>query len=38
MTAGIIVKLVILGVVTYAIGNLNPARIIAKLYGVDITK
>lgn len=36
MTANLIVKMIIIGVIAYAIGNFNPSIIISKLYGVDI--
>ncbi|HHW94695.1 MAG TPA: glycerol-3-phosphate 1-O-acyltransferase PlsY [Mogibacterium sp.] len=32
------VKLIIIGIISYAMGNLNPSIIISKLYGVDIRK
>ena len=37
MTADI-TKLIIIGVIAYALGNINPSIIIGWIYGVDIRK
>lgn len=38
MDLNFIVKLIVIGIISYAMGNLNPSIIISKLYGVDIRK
>lgn len=38
MMTNTIVKLVLIAAVSYFVGNISPARILGKIYGVDITR